>query len=219
MDCKRVVLGIGNPGAEYEQTRHNVGFMVLDQVAERCGLVFQRLDRRDPEFQSDGFRFSGKVKARIARGHDRDEPFVLVKPLTYVNCSGQVAGPMLRAAMLSPESLFVVVDDLSLPLGRIRIRPAGSSGGHHGLASIEATLASSEYPRLRLGIGHTDASTMVEHVLGPFLPDEREVLGPVLDRAAKAVIDWLGGAPLQTLMGRYNGPGNGPGNGCVEEDL
>jgi PTH1 family peptidyl-tRNA hydrolase len=213
MEWTRVVLGIGNPGAEYRDTRHNVGFMVLERVAARCGLDFARLDRR-------AFGFSGKVKARVAFGNttpaeDSAEPFVLVEPHTYVNLSGQVAGPLLRAHDLGPESLFVVVDDLNLPLGRIRVRPAGRAGGHNGLESIQDAVGTDAYPRLRLGIGHADGSAMVEHVLGAFAHEEREVLGPVLDRAADAVIDWLGGGSVEILMGRYNGLGKP----SLEEDI
>ena len=194
-----MALGIGNPGAESHETRHNVGFMVLDRVAAQCGLTFSRLDRRK-------FGFSGKVKTQAAFGeNDRAEPFVLVKPQTYVNLSGQVAGPLLRAAELGPESLFVVVDDLNLPLGRMRIRPAGTPGGHNGLASIQDALGTAEYPRLRLGIGHVDGHQMVDHVLGAFDSAEREVLGPVMDRAVEAVLAWLGGASVPDLMGRFNG--------------
>lgn len=202
MEARRVVLGIGNPDAEYENTRHNVGFMVLDQVAERLGLTWARLDRRK-------LGLGGKVKARVAWGRGESEPFVLVQPLTYVNCSGDVAGPLLRVFELEPESLFVVVDDLNLPLGRIRVRPAGSSGGHNGLRSIEQALGTSEYPRLRLGIGQPEGSTTVQHVLGPFAPEEREVVDPVLSLAADAAADWLSGTTLQTLMDRLNGRGSG----------
>lgn len=202
MDWQRVVLGIGNPGAGYLQTRHNVGFMVLDVVADRLGLAFRRLERTSPT----GDRlFSGKVKAQVASGATRDgTPFLLVKPLTYVNLSGDVAAPLLRAADLGPESLFVVVDDLNLPLGRIRIRPSGSSGGHNGLRSIEAALQSPGYPRLRLGIGES-VSSHVDHVLAPFSEQEREVLAPTLAVAADAVQAWLAGEELSTLMCRYNG--------------
>lgn len=205
MDWQRVLVGIGNPGSEYEDTRHNAGFMVLDLVAELRGLDFARLDRR--AFGAAGF--SGRVKAKIATGcNAHGEPFVLVKPWSYVNLSGEVVGPILRAAELGPQSLFVVVDDLNLPLGRTRIRPSGSSGGHNGLRSIERALGSSDYPRLRLGIGKPDSSTVVDHVLGPFSPSEREVFGSVLKGAAAAVDSWLDGTQIQDLMDRYNGPGS-----------
>lgn len=210
MDCKRIVLGIGNPGPEYEGTRHNVGFAVLDLVADRLGSSFRRLERRAP----DGRRlFSGRVKARVAPGRNqRGEPFLLVKPWTYVNRSGDVAGPLLRAAGLGPESLFVVVDDLNLPLGRIRVRPAGSAGGHNGLRSIEDALGSDAYPRLRLGIGRAESTDAVDHVLSPFTQEEQEVLGHALELAARATVEWLEGAGVEELMNRYNGPGIGPGS-------
>jgi PTH1 family peptidyl-tRNA hydrolase len=228
MGWHRIVLGIGNPGPEYEQTRHNVGFMVLDLLAERLGLAFERLERRG---EDGSFAFSGKVKARVCEGRRKGREFLLVKPLTFVNLTGDVAGPLLRAAGRSPESLFVVVDDLNLPLGRIRVRPSGSAGGHNGLKSIQDRLGSDAFPRLRLGIGHPSAGSQEpvdspesrrgseglrsadwpDFVLAPFLPEEREVLGRVLGRAADCVQSWLGGADLQTLMGTYNGAEPAPG--------
>ena len=202
MQARRIVLGIGNPGADYDGTRHNVGFLVADLVARRFDLAFRRLDRRS-------LGLGGKVKAQIATGvNTAEEPFALVKPLTYVNLSGDVAGPLLRLCELPPASLFVLVDDLNLPLGRIRVRPAGSAGGHNGLRSIESALGCQAYPRLRLGIGQAEASTTVEHVLGPFTPQEREVVEPVLERAADGVVAWLNGTPIEQLMGRLNGPGS-----------
>ena len=222
MASSRIVLGIGNPGSEYEATRHNVGFAVLDLVASRMGLGFTRLKRRD----AGGIRlFGGKVKAMVARESNRQgDTFLLAKPLSYVNLSGDVAGPLLRRAGLSPESLFVVVDDLNLPLGRIRVRPSGSAGGHGALKSIEVALGSREYPRLRLGIGQPDSLTSTrregnsDYVLAPFLPEEREVLGPVLERAADAVSDWLEGATVEELMGRYNGLSTDDPRGPLDGD-
>lgn len=218
MGWHRIVLGIGNPGAEYERTRHNVGFMVLDLLAQRLGLAFERLERRG----ADGTRsFSGKVKARVCEGRRKGRSFLLVKPQTYVNLSGDVAAPLLRSAGRTPDSLFVIVDDLNLPLGRMRIRPSGSAGGHNGLKSIQQQLGSDAYPRLRLGIGqlHGDeprgsegrrraelhAADWPDFVLAPFLPEEREVLGRVLERAADCALAWLDGADVQNLMGTYNG--------------
>jgi len=214
MGWHRIVLGIGNPGPEYEGTRHNAGFLVLDHLARRLGLEFSRLERR----AADGSRvFSGKVKARVSEGRSQGQSFLLVKPLTYVNLSGDVAASLLRHAELGPQSLFVVVDDLNLPLGRTRIRPSGSAGGHNGLKSIEQLLGSDAFPRLRLGIGQpaesgsegSEASALQsadwrDFVLAPFLPEEREVLGRVLDWSADCVQAWLEGADPKTLMGIYN---------------
>ncbi len=220
MGWHRIVLGIGNPGSEYDGTRHNAGFLVLDHLAQRLGLAFGRFERR----ADDGSHaFSGKVKARVCEGRRKGRSFLLVKPLTYVNLSGDVAAPLMRHAGRSPESLFVVVDDLNLPLGRMRIRPSGSAGGHNGLKSIQERLGSDAYPRLRLGIGPLAASgsgsegvrpaNWPDFVLAPFLPEEREVLGRVLASAAECAEAWLDGASLETLMGTYNGFDAGPDAG------
>jgi len=225
MGWHRIALGIGNPGSEYESTRHNVGFMVLDLLAERLGLSFARLDRSAPDGSK---RFSGKVKAQVCDGRRKGKSFLLVKPQTYVNLSGDVAAPLLRFAKRTPDSLFVIVDDLNLPLGRIRIRPSGSAGGHNGLKSVQQMLQTDAYPRLRLGIGPPEPARNGEgegsegrssqpvraqqvrgrdwpdFVLAPFLPEEREVLSRVLVQAADCVQAWLDGADLQSLMGTYN---------------
>lgn len=226
MSWHRIAIGIGNPGAEYESTRHNVGFMVLDLLAERLGISFTRLERKGPDGSK---RFSGKVKAQVAEGRRKGRSFLLAKPLTYVNLTGEVAAPLLRTSKRPPDSLFVIVDDLNLPLGRMRLRPSGSAGGHNGLKSVEQMLQTAAYPRLRLGIGPPastdDASSddsvsgssegrkqaailrgrdWPDFVLAPFLPEEQEVLGRVLARAADCTQQWLDGADLQSLMGTFN---------------
>lgn len=225
MGWHRIVFGIGNPGPEYEQTRHNIGFMVLDLVAQRLGLVFARLERHADDGSRD---FSGKVKTRVCEGRRKGRSFLLCKPQTYVNLSGEVAAPLLRHSGRQPDSLFVIVDDLNLPLGRMRIRPSGSAGGHNGLKSIQQMLGTDAFPRLRLGIGQPAASPKgsspegdlpegkrgeserlrpadwPDFVLAPFLPEEREVLGRVLGRAADCVQAWIDGQDLQGLMGTYN---------------
>ena len=234
MGWHRIALGIGNPGPEYESTRHNVGFMVLDLLAERLGLTFSRLERVGPDGSK---RFSGKVKAQVCEGRRKGQSFLLAKPQTYVNLTGDVAAPLLRHAKRTPDSLFVIVDDLNLPLGRIRIRPSGSAGGHNGLKSVQQMLQTDAYARLRLGIGppaspaassgkadeevsegRTKAAAPVsqqqalqlrgrdwpDFVLAPFLPEEREVLRRVLVQAADCAQAWLDGVDLQSLMGTYN---------------
>ena len=146
----KLVVGLGNPGPEYDRTRHNVGFMVLDLLAERLGLSFARLERQGPDGSK---RFSGKVKAQVCEGRRKGRTFLLAKPQTYVNLTGDVAAPLLRHSKRSPDALFVIVDDLNLPLGRMRLRPSGSAGGHNGLKSVQQLLTTDAYPRLRLGIG------------------------------------------------------------------
>ena len=224
MGWHRIVLGIGNPGPEYEGTRHNVGFEMLDLVAERLGLAFSRLERRDADGRK---RFSGKVKARVCEGRRQEQSFLLVKPQTYVNLTGDTAAPLLQHAGCPPDSLFVIVDDLNLPLGRIRVRPSGSAGGHNGLKSIQDRLGTDAFPRLRLGIGQSAADPPTssspgsgseglhgadwpDFVLAPFLPEEREVLGRVLAWSADCVQAWLEGADPRELMGIYNAAPGAP---------
>ena len=219
MGWHRIALGIGNPGSDYASTRHNVGFMVLDRLAERLGLSFARLERQGPDGSK---RFSGKVKAQVCEGRRRGRSFLLAKPQTYVNLTGDVAAPLLRFSKRSPDALFVIVDDLNLPLGRMRLRPSGSAGGHNGLKSVQQMLGTDAYPRLRLGIGppasddsdggsegRSKAAVLrgrdwPDFVLAPFLPEEKEVLGRVLVRAADCTQGWLDGEDLQSLMGTFN---------------
>ena len=203
MDCqgwsgtpRRLVVGIGNPGPEYEDTRHNVGFAVLDRVAARRSIPFQRTGREEG--------FSGRVRAKVATGATAGAAFWLVKPLSFVNLSGLVVAAFARKLGIAPESIFVVVDDLDLPLGRTRIRPSGSSGGHNGLRSLEEALATSGYPRLRLGIGRPDGDA-ADFVLSRFREEEREIVERVLSRAGQAVEDWISGSNIEDLMNRYNG--------------
>ena len=219
MGWHRIALGIGNPGSEYASTRHNVGFMVLDLLAERLGNSFARLERQGPDGSK---RFSGKVKAQVCEGRRKGRTFLLAKPQTYVNLTGDVAAPLLRHSKRSPDALFVIVDDLNLPLGRMRLRPSGSAGGHNGLKSVQQLLTTDAYPRLRLGIGppasddpaggsegRSKAAALrgrdwPDFVLAPFLPEEQEVLGRVLARAADCTQAWLDGESLQSLMGTFN---------------
>lgn len=205
--------------------------MVLDLLAERMKLSFTRLDRNGPDGSK---RFSGKVKAQVCEGRRKGQSFLLAKPQTYVNLTGEVAAPLLRYAKRTPDSLFVIVDDLNLPLGRIRIRPSGSAGGHNGLKSVQQMLQTDAYPRLRLGIGPPASSSneddagsegrkkaadpkaqqpkaqqlrgrdWPDFVLAPFLPEEREVLSRVLVQAADCAQAWLDGEDLKSLMGTYN---------------
>lgn len=204
---ERLVVGLGNPGSEYERTRHNLGFEVLDALAHSMGLSFSRLAR------SPGL--SGRVKARVALGGPEPEgvgdsrPFLLVKPYTYMNLSGVVVAALLRHYEIAAESLFVVYDDLNLPLGRLRIRPGGSHGGHNGIRSLLTCLGTEGFPRLRLGIGVADAdsSTMADpdFVLARYTAEEGKLLEPVLARAVAVCKAWLEGATIQELMAADNG--------------
>lgn len=168
-------MGIGNPGPEYAKTRHNVGFRVLDALAKRLNVSKQEA------------RFRG-VYAVDQIG---DLKVGLLKPLTYVNLSGQAVSEAVKQLNLQPEQILVVLDDAQLPLGKLRMRPKGSSGGHKGLQSIIDALQTEEIPRLRVGIGSPpEGVDMVTFVLSPFEDDEELVIGEAVERAADAAIVW-----------------------------
>lgn len=201
---RRLVVGLGNPGQEYAGTRHNVGFEILDRLVQDCGLRFRRQER---------VRGLGPVKARVADfvqpGEDgTEERTLFVKPWTYMNLSGEAVAAYARFFGLAPEAIFVIYDDLHLPLGRIRIRPGGSPGGHNGIKSLIACLGSEGFPRLRTGIAVTDldASMMADpdFVLGRFGEEERELLEPTIERCCRATREWMQGRPLQELMSQHN---------------
>lgn len=186
----RVVLGIGNPGSAYERTRHNCGFLVLDELARRHRL--------------DGWsrRWNAQVcdwRLPAALGGDRA---LLVKPQTFVNLSGEAAQAVLGFHKIPPTDMLVVVDDINLPLGHLRLRPEGSAGGHNGLKDIESRIGST-YPRLRVGIGRP-VNDQVDHVLGVFTEAERDDLSAMITKAADCVEGWL--REGVTVACRFNGP-------------
>lgn len=171
-----VVFGIGNPGPKYEHTRHNLGFAVVERLA-RAG---RRTLRRFRELPAAG------TGVRVGR-----EPVLLVEPLTYVNRCGPVLEALCRLERVPLEKVLVVVDDVNLPLGRLRLRGRGSDGGHNGLRSIVAALGTEEVPRLRLGVGAPPSSdAFSEYVLEPFPPEERGRVDRVVGRAARTVMVW-----------------------------
>src|SRR5579864_3560830 len=166
-----MIVGLGNPGRRYAATRHNVGFMTVDELARRHGMT-------------DASERMGAwcARTRVA-GHD----VLLVKPQTFMNLSGEAVGRLWRWYKLSIEDILIVSDDIDLPFGRLRLRPRGSAGGHNGLRSIFARLGTQEVARLKVGIGRSDEREARDHVLSPFLPEESAELPLVLARAADAV--------------------------------
>ena len=170
----KIVVGLGNPGRQYEQTRHNVGWMVLDRLAQRAGLT-------------------GHAKSRDAaatmRGRYRGLDLVLIKPMTYMNESGLAVRKALAREHTPLEDMLVVYDDFDLPLGKLRIRGEGSAGTHNGMRSIVGELQTQKLARLRVGIGEPSTHA-INHVLSRFTADERKVLDEVLDAAADAVEEW-----------------------------
>lgn len=165
-----MIVGLGNPGGEYRGTRHNVGFEVVDRLAEAHKIKIAR----------------AKHRALTAMGKIHDTQVLLVKPLTYMNLSGQAVGPLARDNQLKPENIFVVADDLDLPVGALRIKLNGSAGGHNGHKSLIQSLKTQDYPRLKIGIGKTKREGTVDHVLGSFDRDEREVIDSAIRASVKA---------------------------------
>ena len=186
----KLVVGIGNPGPGYRDTRHNCGFMVVDRWAGDHGLSFTA--QRRPPVHHTTWSQAG-VQA------------LLIKPQTYVNLSGRAVQAVMTARRIRPEEVLVVVDDLNLPLGTLRLRPDGSHGGHNGLRSIEEAIGRS-YQRLRLGIGRppTAGDAQVGHVLGPFLAEEQTLASAMIVRAAACLNIWLQHGHVEAM--RANGP-------------
>jgi len=185
-----LVVGLGNPGKEYERNRHNVGFRVVDELARRCEV---RFDQK-------------KSQGKLAVGRREGEPLYLLKPQTFVNLSGRSVAPVARYYKVPVERLLVVCDDIDLPFARIRIRPEGSSGGHNGLKSIMESLGNrQDFPRIRVGVGRPPhvREAVVEHVLEDFSPSEEEALGSVITDAADAVTLILDG-DIDRAMDTYN---------------
>lgn len=185
-----LVIGLGNPGTEYEATRHNVGFTVVEELSRRWKKPF-----------SPG---TGEYLATRARVEEKQ--LVLVKPLTYMNNSGLAVAEALERYEASPEQIIVVADDFALPLGRLRLRPGGSDGGHNGLYSIIYHLQSDEFPRLRCGIGQQEpprASDAADFVLSPFGPEEVDTVREMIGRAADAVMEFAL-AGIERAMNRCN---------------
>ncbi len=190
MEPLHLIVGLGNPGAEYAKTRHNAGFLLVEQLAAKwkCDWANER-----------------KFRARIAKAERNGKRVLLCQPQTFMNLSGETVGALKDFYQLPLKQLMVAVDDADLPLGEIRLRPGGGSGGHHGLESIEQHLASQELARLRIGIGRKDgAREITDHVLGKFDSSENELLEKVLDRAIGQVECWLD-AGIEKAMSQFNG--------------
>lgn len=192
----KLVVGLGNPGRQYEATRHNVGFELIDRLAASIGWVstpdeFNRLART-------------KFDALFLDGNFAGDKLALLKPMTFMNLSGKSVQQAMAFYQLEPSDVLVVLDDLALPCGRLRIRGTGSSGGHNGLNDIERQIGTKEYARLRIGI---DAAPQFvppkDYVLGRFTDEQRKLLEPALSRAVDAVRVWIEKG-TQTAMNQFN---------------
>jgi PTH1 family peptidyl-tRNA hydrolase len=188
----RVVIGLGNPGRKYAGTRHNFGFLVVEELARRTNAPTSRQ----------------RMKAEITETRFGDDRLVLAMPQTYMNDSGVAVREIMRWYKTEPADVLLVVDDLDLPFGQIRLRPKGSAGGHNGLKSIFQQLGTQEIPRLRIGIGRGGGGQTIAHVLSRFSPEEQAELPDVIGRAADGVELWLSKGILETMniMNASNSP-------------
>jgi peptidyl-tRNA hydrolase, PTH1 family len=171
-----LVVGLGNPGKAYDETRHNVGFRVVRRLAEKIGIPFHQ-----------GSYFSGE----IAQGRMEGKKVIFLLPMTYMNSSGQSVKMCADYFKISSEQILVVCDDVALPFGTLRLRAEGSSGGHNGLKSVEEHLGTKNYPRLKIGIGDRKQGGLADYVLGRFSADENESLPNVIEKAALVVERWI----------------------------
>ena len=187
-------MGVGNPGPLYEGTRHNLGSAAVREAVRRLGL---RLARPFGSIWKVG-------RSRWVRGEGPAGAFLALEPLTFVNRTGIAVAAAAAWCRLGREAFFVVCDDLTLPLGRIRLRARGSHGGHKGLRSIEAALGSDGFPRLRMGIGLPEGRDAADHVLSRFGPEEEPLVASMIDRSAEAIRAYLQGGSLEELTNRLN---------------
>lgn len=184
---KYLIAGLGNIGPEYELTRHNIGFLTLDRLADNQGVSFSsgRLAHKTE------FKFKGRI-------------FHLIKPTTYMNLSGKAVNYWMQELQIPLQNTLIVVDDIALPFGKLRLRAKGSSAGHNGLANIEQTLGTNQYPRLRFGIGADfPKGRQIDYVLSPFNQEEINQLPPVMDKAGDIIIAF-GTIGTERTMNEFN---------------
>lgn len=168
----KLIVGLGNPGSRYRGTRHNVGWEVLERLARKHGIAIE---------EDTGW-------AEVGRGDIGPHRVVVARPMTYVNASGMAVQDLKRRFRVKPSDLFLIVDDLDLPLGRLRLRQKGTAGGHNGLRSVIEALGTDGFPRMRVGIGRPPGKTdAADHVLARFSAEERQMLNDALDRAVEAL--------------------------------
>lgn len=187
----KIIVGLGNPGLGYRRSRHNLGFLVVGAVARGRRLAFRRRPHRCTQ----------------AEGRIGKERILLVRPQTYMNLSGRCVGPLFRQSECSLDDLMVVCDDVNLDLGRMRLRRAGSAGGHKGLESIIEHLGDNAFPRLRLGVGQPpEGMDMMSYVLGAFPRGERPLVDQLVARSVQAVETWIYSG-IEEAMNRFNRSG------------
>ncbi len=185
----KLIVGLGNPGKQYEHTRHNVGFMVIDKLAKELSIP---LDRQ-------------KFNGLYGMGHISGEKVILLKPLTYMNLSGECIRPLMDYYDIDNDEIVVIYDDLDLPVGKIRLRTKGSAGGHNGIKSMILHLATQEFNRIRIGIDRPkNGMKITDYVLGRFTEEEQADLIDTINRSANACEKWVASSPFTQVMNEFN---------------
>ena len=197
----KLIVGLGNPGREYVGTRHNIGFEVINVLSQKFGLTtgrdgFDKMARR---------KFDGLgLDAAVATADGGSEKVLLLKPMTYMNLSGRSVQAAMAFYQLTPADVVIVLDDVALPSGRLRIRAAGRSGGHNGLKDIERALGTDQYPRLRIGIDPPPLRIpQKDYVLGHFSEAQLQLLDPAVERACGAIFTWIEKG-IESAMSLFN---------------
>ncbi|RKD22798.1 aminoacyl-tRNA hydrolase [Ammoniphilus oxalaticus] len=184
----KLIVGLGNPGKQYEGTRHNVGFMVIDELAEKLNIELNQL----------------KFKGLYGEGRFGSEKVALLKPLTYMNLSGESLNQVMQFFKLELADILVIYDDLDTEVGQIRLRLKGSAGGHNGIKSIIQHVGSEQFCRVRVGISRPpQGRKIVDYVLGPFLAEERPDVATAVEKSAAAAEAWLE-EPFEQVMNKFN---------------
>lgn len=184
----KMIVGLGNIGPQYEGTRHNTGFMVVDAFAQAHQIALT----------------TRKFDARYGTGIVNGEKVLVVKPTTFMNESGRAVHPLMDYFKIDLQDVIVVHDDMDLPLGRIRLRDHGSAGGHNGIKSIIAHVGSQNFDRIKVGIAHPQQHSVVDYVLGKFTQEQQPLFNQASDHAVAALEDWVQDTAFTELMNRYN---------------
>ena len=183
-----LIVGLGNPEKKYFNTFHNVGFMCVDKLAEKLGAEFNKVE----------------CKSVTAHARVNGQKVIIAKPVTYMNLSGQAVVELTNKYKIEKGNLIVVYDDVDIPLGNVRIRKEGSAGTHNGMRNIVQLLGTTNFPRIRVGIGKDTPMSLMDYVLSQVQDDDHELLAPALDHAANALHEYVNGDPIDTVMQKHN---------------
>lgn len=184
----KLIVGLGNPGKQYENTRHNIGFIVIDRLSQKLNISLTKK----------------KFKGLYGKGNINGQEIILLKPMTYMNLSGEAVKPFMEYFRIANENLLVIYDELDLPVGKIRLRYKGSAGGHNGIKSIINHLGSEQFNRIRIGIDRPQSGyPITDYVLGTFTKEEKEIIDKMVEKTVEACEMWLE-KPFIEVMNRYN---------------